>query len=283
MVLVAGITGALGGEVARQLRAQGTTVRGLVRDAKRIPADLAGCSTHVGDALKPETLKGAADGVETVFSCLGASVSSKLGAGWDSFRAVDTPANLALLEEAKRAGAKRFVYVSVFHSAAQKDIAYIRAHEDVVAAIKASGLAHSIVRPTGFFSALAELMDLAKKGPLPSFRGGTAKSNPIHEGDLAQICAEAVAGGPDEVPCGGPDVLSRKEMNALAFAALGKPEKSMAAPLWGLELAAMGAAPFHPRLSQLLEFVASLSKEDLVAPVRGTRKLSDYFRARAAQ
>lgn len=283
MILVAGITGALGAEVARQLRAQGKSVRGLVRDPKRMPADLAGCSTHIGDALKPETLKGVAEGIETVFSCLGAPVSSKASAGWDSFTAVDVPANLALLDEAKRAGVKRFVYVSVFHSEKQKAVGYVAAHEAVAAAVEASGLSHAIVRPTGFFSALAELLELAKKGPLPSFRGGVAKSNPIHEGDLAQLCAEAVLGGPDDVPCGGPEVFTRKEMNALAFAAVGKPEKSMDAPLWGLKLAAMGAAPFHPRLSQLLEFLASLSEEDLVAPVRGTRKMGDYFKERVAR
>lgn len=282
-VLVAGITGFLGGEVARGLLKRGHAVRGLVRDEKRMPADLAACGRHVGDALKPETLKGAADGIDTVFSALGASVSSAMGAGWSSFTAVDVPANLALLEEAKRAGAKRFVYVSVFHSAAQQGIAYIRAHEDVVDAIKASGLQYAIVRPTGFFSALSELLPMAAKGQLPSFKGGAAKSNPIHEGDLAQVCVEAIEGGPEDVPCGGPEVLTRKELNTLACLAVGKPDKAMKAPLWVLKAAAFAASPFHPRMAQLLEFVASLSENDLVAPVKGTRKIGDYFKERVAR
>ena len=104
-VLVAGITGALGGEVARGLLARGHQVRGLLRDERRWPADLGAATKHLGDALKPQTLHGAADGVDTVFSCLGASVSSEPGAGWAGFTSVDTPANLALLAEAKRAGA----------------------------------------------------------------------------------------------------------------------------------------------------------------------------------
>lgn len=282
-VLVAGITGALGGEVARSLLAKGHQVRGLTRDANRWPAGMEKASKHVGDALKPETLKGAADGVDTVFSCLGASVSAELSAGRASFTSVDTPANLALLAEAKRAGAKRFVYVSVFHSEAQKAIKYIRAHEEVVDAIKASGLEYSIVRPTGFFSALSELLPLAEKGRLPSFKGGHAKSNPIHEGDLAQVCVEAIENGPQELPCGGPEVLTRTQMNSLACAAVGKPDKSMKAPLWGLKMAAFCATPFQPRMAQLLEFVASLSEHDLVAPVRGTRRIGDYFKERVAR
>ena len=212
-----------------------------------------------------------------------ACVSSGMGAGWSGFTSVDTPANLALLAEARRAGAKRFVYVSVFHNEAQKALKYIRAHEDVVDAIKASGLAYSIVRPTGFFSALSELLPLAQKGMLPSFNGGQARSNPIHEGDLAQLCVEAIEGSGPELPCGGPDVLTRAQMNALACEAVGKPDKSMKAPLWGLKTAAFCATPFHPRMAQLFAFVASLSEHDLVAPARGTRRMGDYFKERVAR
>lgn len=258
-------------------------MRGLLRDERRWPRDLDAATRHLADALKPRTLTGAAEGVDTVFSCLGASVSSKPGAGWASFTAVDTPANLALLAEAKRAGAKRFVYVSAFHNEATRSLAYIRAHEDVVEAIKASGLEYSILRPTGFFCALAELLGLAEQGRLPSFRGGVAKSNPIHEGDLAQLCVEAIEAGAPEIPCGGPEVLTRKELNSLACAAVGKPDQAIKAPLWGLKAAAFCATPFHPRLAQLFQFVASLSEHDLVAPVRGTRRIGDYFNERVAR
>jgi len=34
----------------------------------------------------------------------------------------------------------------------------------------------------------------AKKGPLPEMNGGAAKTNPIHDGDLAQVCADAIEG-----------------------------------------------------------------------------------------
>ena len=180
-VLLAGVTGSLGIEVARLLHTRGHQVRGLIRDEARLPAGLMLTSKHVGDALIPDTLSGAMHGLDCVFSCLGASVSAEPGAGSRAFTSVDTPANLALLEEAQRAGVKRFVYVSVFHSEAMRELAYIRAHEDVVRAVMRSGLEHSIVRPTGFFSALAELLPLARKGRLPSFKGGKAKSNPIHE------------------------------------------------------------------------------------------------------
>lgn len=282
-VLVAGVSGSLGAEVARLLHTRGDQVRGLVRDEARLPPGLALTSRHVGNALIPDTLAGAMNGVDCVFSCMGASVSSESRAGSQAFTSVDTPANLALLEEAQRAGVKRFVYVSVFHNEAMKDLAYIRAHEDVVHAVKRSGLAFSIIRPTGFFSALCELLPLARRGVLPSFNGGVAKSNPIHEGDLAQVCVEAIHGGSDELAAGGPDILSRAEMNALACAAVGRSSRSLAAPLFALKAAALVASPFQPRIAQLLEFLASLSENDLIAPVRGTRHLRDYFAERVAR
>jgi uncharacterized protein YbjT (DUF2867 family) len=283
-ILLAGVTGSLGAQVARLLIQRGHHVRGLARDAARVPKDLALTSTHIGDARIPDTLTGVMAGIDTVFSCLGASVSASTSAGRRGFTQVDTPANLALLEEAQRAGVKRFVYVSVFHNDAMESLAYIRAHEEVVHAIKRSGLEFSIIRPTGFFSALAELLPMAKNGRLPSLKGGLAKSNPIHEGDLAQVCVEAIEKGPEEVPAGGPDVLTRNEMNQLAFTAVGKPnKKSTPAPLFAMKAAAFVATPFQPRIAQLIQFIAALSEHDLVAPVRGTRHLSDYFAERVAR
>ena len=37
------------------------------------------------------------------------------------------------------------------------------------------------------------------------------------------------------------------------------------------------------RMAQLMEFIASLSEHDLIAPVRGTRHLRDYFAERMAR
>ena len=76
-------------------------------------------------------------------------------------------------------------------------------------------------------------------------------------------------------------MLSRAEMNSLACAAVGAPDKAIKAPLWALKTAAFCATPFHPRLAQLFQFVASLSENTVVAPTRGTRKLGDYFKEHA--
>ena len=275
-VLVAGATGALGRQVVRLLVSRGIPVRVLTRSSggKSLP----GVELFEGDALKPHGLDGAADGAELVFSCLGASVDPA-APGRAGYPDVDTPANVALIEEARRAGVRRFVYVSVFHTPELADLAYVKAHEDVVRALEASGLDFGVVRPTGFFSAFALMLPMARKGTLPLIGSGLARSNPISEVDLAARCVETLLGTAREVEAGGPEVLTRAEVNERVFGALGLPVRNVRLPLWLLGVLAALTRPFHPRASQFMRFLVAVAKHDAVAPVQGQRKLSDALKA----
>lgn len=279
-VLVCGASGALGKMVAEGLTARGVPVRAMVRDPSRAPAGVA--EVAVADALLPASLDAAMAGVDTVFSALGASVLPGMK-GWKGYTGVDVPANLNLLAAAKQAGVRRFVYVSVFHTPAMRSTPYIAAHEAVVDALKASGLSVCIVRPTGFFSALGALVELARKGPLPSLGTGEAKSNPIDDGELAALCVEAVLSDQAEVLAGGPEVLTRAQMSEAAFAAVGKPVKLQKAPVGVAKFMGVVMTPFHPRMAQLTRFIAALSENDAVAPARGKKTLGEYFKERAGR
>src|SRR5262245_4956412 len=98
MVLVAGATGALGAEVVRELKARGRRVRALARSRTKLER-LRGLADElvVADALEPRSLDGAVEGVDGVFSCLGASVIPLPRYGRRSFSAIDTPANRNLI------------------------------------------------------------------------------------------------------------------------------------------------------------------------------------------
>lgn len=279
-LVVAGASGALGRAVCAEAAARGWTVRALVRDPSRAPAGVAVVQADVRD---PVATGRALAGADSVFSCVGASVLPMLGHGWRGFGAVDWPANRALIDAARTAGVRRLTYVSVFHEPAMRSLAYVDAHERVVDYLRASGLAFAVVRPTGFFSALTSYVDMARKGPIPELDGGAARSNPIADEDLAAACADAVdAGDPAlELACGGPQVLSRREIAEAAFAALGRQPRLRRAPAWLLAGAAALARPFHPRISQMMRFVVAISTRDLVAPARGTRRLADALAAHA--
>jgi uncharacterized protein YbjT (DUF2867 family) len=260
---------------------RGWWVRGLTRDANRAGPVSA---LHVGDELMPQTLQGAADGVDLVFSAVGASVSPTLSAGWSAFTTLDVQANRALIDEAKRAGVPRFVYVSVHHTEKMARTPYVRAHEDVVKLLEASGLDYAVIRPTGFYAAFAQaFLDFARKGAVPAMGDGQTKSNPIDESDLALVCADACEGSERFVTAGGPEVMTRDQMAEKAFEALGKPVKLRRAPLGVVKAASLLMRPFHPRMAQMMAFIATLSENDVVAPVRGTRTLVDYYRATEAR
>jgi len=284
-VLVAGATGKLGLEVVGALKQRGDRVRALGRSARKLES-LRGLADelYVADALDASTLPGALDGVDRVFSCLGASVIPLPCYGGKTFTQIDYPANRNLLRAAVAADVRKFVYVSVFgaHKVPHHD--FIRGHELVVEELRKSGLNYSVLRPTGFFSAMDEILLVASRGLLPEFKGGTPRTNPIHEADLAELCVDAFdrpAGW--EADVGGPDALTRKEIAQLAWDAIGKQGKAVRVPVSVLRAAGLLMRPFYPRVGHLFSFIADILVEDFVAPCHGRHHISDYFRERHAE
>jgi uncharacterized protein YbjT (DUF2867 family) len=196
---------------------------------------------------------------------------------------VDYVGNHSLLQAAKAAGVRKFVYVSVFGAPGYAQTAYVRAHEDFAEELKASGLQFAILRPTGFFSAYAEFVRMAAKGPLPLVGGGKARTNPIHDADLAKICVEAIDSADSERAVGGSDIFTRKEIAELAFQALGTKSRTVPMPAFAFGLARALISPFDKRMRDLIEFIGAVSVSDGVAPAVGTHRLADYFREEAAR
>lgn len=279
--LVAGASGLIGKEIVLALKQRGHWVRTLSRDPERAKA-LAGQVDEVlvADATLPGALAESARDIEVVVSALGAAVSPT-ARGSRSFAEVDAAANLALLAEAKRAGVRRFVYVGVYTSESYAETAYVAAHTQVEAAIKASGLGYGFVRPTGVFGAFVELLDLAKKGPLPAIGGGAALTNPVHEADVAAAVVEAaLAAGDVEVDIGGPEELSRRAIAELAFTAQGRRPRILSLPSWLMGVVAAVYGLLNRRVGEFLRFIILASTHSCVAPKLGQRRLADYFAGR---
>ena len=279
-VLIAGATGHLGRAVTRELRDRGCWTRALVRD----PGGLRD-TRHVindvvaGDVATLSLLERACAGVDVVFSCLGSPIS--LSPSWGqrraSHREVDYALNKKLLEAAMHAKASKFVYVSMFGAEKLRHLEYVRAHEDFVDALKQSGITYAVVRPTGFFYSLAELVKLARHPAMALIGSGERRTNPIHEDDLAVVCADAIEGEQTEYAAGGQETYTRKEINELAFAALGKKPRMIRVPPSLVKAGVRAMRPFDPRLSELLLFLVSVSQVDCVAPPTGVHSLKSYY------
>lgn len=282
-VLLAGASGAVGLEVLHQLRQQGCWIRTLSRSEQNAAkfrrfADEA----RFADAAQPGAATGVCEGIDAVISCMGASVSLA-SPEKRSYRQVDTAANMHLLEDAEECGVKRFVYVSAHVEDGYRGTAYIQAHEDVVRRLRSARLESTVVRPTGIFSAFHDLVVMAKRGFGVTIGRGAARTNPIHQRDVALACVEALEGGAEDVEAGGPEVLTRREIVELAFAAVGRKPRIVSTPPAIFRLGSRVYGRFHRRKAELFEFVEAVATHDCIAPVKGTLQLGDYFAALAAK
>lgn len=173
------------------------------------------------EVTHPETLEGLCNGVTTVISSIGIT-RQKDGL---TYMDVDYQANLNLLSEAKKAGVRKFIYVSAINGDKYRQLKIFQAKEAFADALKASGLDHTVMRPNGFFSDMRDFLDMAKGGRVYLFGDGHYQMNPIHGEDLAKVCVDAITSGEKEIAVGGPDNLSQNELAALALKAWKKPNK----------------------------------------------------------
>ena len=278
-VFVAGATGAVGFEFVRLAKAKGCFIHTLSRSPENA-RKLAGFAerTEVQDVC---TAIPSLKGIDAVVSSLGAPVTLN-GPEKRPYREVDLHGNKKILEAAKAAGVRRFLYVSAHLEAGYCDTAYIRAHEGFVNALRVSGLNYSVIRPTGIFAALNDFVNLARWGLTTVIGDGRARTNPVHQADVAAKLLEYLDSGPDEASVGGPETFTRREIAELAFTVLGKRPRVLRVPALAFRLGAKVVRLHNPRLAELLEFVAAVSTTDCVAPSVGRLRLEDHFRSVAS-
>lgn len=282
-ILLAGATGAVGSEVLRLLRDQGHFVRTFSRSAKNAEKIRPLASEVVlGDATRRGSLGEALAGIDVVVSCLGANVALGMSER-RSFRDVDVVAHRNLLEAAQQASAKRFVYLSAHPGPGYDHTRYIRAHLKTEDMLRASGLSCTFVRPTGIYTALVDLIAMARMGIGSVAGNGRARTNPVHPLCVAEEVAAVVEEGPEFVTVGGPEVLTREEIMRIAFEVVGKKPRIMHVPAGVFRFWSAVLRLPHPRLSDMLEFVAAVMTTDTVTEARGKRPLRPFFEALARQ
>lgn len=273
-VLVAGATGYLGGHVTREFKRRGFFVRALARSpGKAKGIEDAADEIVVGEVTKPETVRGICEGMDVVFSSIGITKQRDNL----TFRDVDYQGNRNLLESARTAGVRKFIYTSVFRGPSLLHLDIVKAHEDFVSVLKASGMEYTVVRPNGFFSDMGEYLRMAERGRVFLVGEGDNRINPIHGADLAEVCVDAVGQEVSEIDVGGPDVMTHREIARLAFRSLGKKERVSSLPIWGMRSLVSLTRILNRHQGELLAFMTEAMTADAVAPAAGSRSLADYF------
>lgn len=276
-VAVAGATGYLGGFVARAFAEAGWKVRALARNPDRCAAIRPYCDEiFQAEATVPDTLDGFFHQADVCFSSIGIRHLHR----HPTFREVDCQANLNLVEAAIRAGAPRFVFVSVFRGdELRSELRLAEAREKVADRIRASRMKWIILRPTGFFNDMEEFLRMARSGKVWLPGDGSARLNPVHGADIAAHLLSLMAGGGwnRDYALGGPDVLSLRQIGDLAFHCLRKEPRYGFIPGWLMKSAGVACRPFNANAAALLQAFALLASRDGVAPSIGDHRLKDFF------
>ncbi len=278
-ILVAGSTGYLGRHIVGELLESGRSFRAIARNPKPL-LDLGVRPESIEPRLvtEPESLVGSCEGIDTVISTVGIT-RQKDGL---TYMDVDYQANRNLLDEAIRAGVRKFIYVSALHGEKLRHLKIFEAKERFVDELEASGLDYTIVRPNGFFSDMADFLKMAERGRVFLFGDGSRKLNPIHGADLAKVIIQAINGNEKTLEIGGPDILSHEEIATLALKANGKKPRILHLPDWLRRVAIALTRRFTPvAVYGPLEFFLTTMQSDYVAPQHGTERLGDFFATQA--
>ena len=231
-VVLAGAFGNLGAEILKCLCAAGHEV--VAADLKERPVE--GCEGKYTfkaiNATKPETLNGLCDGVEVVITTMGLTGASTTVTSYD----IDYRGNMNLYAECKKAGVKKFNYISVIscdEPGAEK-VPMLHAKLMVEQEIKKEPMDWVIYRPTGYFYDIAKVFKpYIDKGEMQLLKGyGGVRANVVDCPDFAQFIVDHMCDTNVTYNVGGKETYTYEEMAQMCFDAAGKPMKIKWAPIW---------------------------------------------------
>lgn len=221
-VLLAGAFGNLGFEILKVLTERGFEV--VAADLNEKESELKGKYTFKNiDATQPETLKGLCDGIDTVITTMGLTTASTKFTSYD----IDYQGNLNLLNEAKAANVKKFVYTSVIackEPGAEK-VPMLDAKAKFEDEVIKSGIPYVIHRPTGYFYDIAKVFKpYVDKGEMQLLKGyHGVKANVVDCPDFANYIVDHIDDENKIYEVGGKETYTYEEMAKMCMRAAGKP------------------------------------------------------------
>ena len=304
LLALTGATGFIGQYLLRELPKRGYRLLMLLRRPASVPMLTA--SAVIGDLARPQNMSAALEGVDAVIHSAGLAHGMS-GVPEDDYRVLNTEATIGLARAARRAGAKRFVFLSSIRAQCgpTSDTVLTEAVEprptDAYRRSKLAaerGLAELdldwvslravLVYGPGVKGNMAQLMRLARSPfPLPLASRKARRSLLALENLLAAI--EAVLAAPGTlrrvVIAADPQALTVAEMIAAMRSGLGRQPNVFPLPtaLIELLLRAAGREEIHQRLSGSLvadpSALISLGWAPPLATPAGLAKLMHVNRA----
>ena len=268
MILVVGSTGMLGSLITHRLVANGAVVRVLSR---RGTSDTFGVDAVQGDLKDRASLDAACKGVTTVIT----TANSAQRGGADTVESVDMAGNLSLIDAARQAGVKQFLFVSAAAVDEASPVPLFAAKARAERHLRESGMRWTVLAPHVFMDVWFPMIigaALAAGQPVPLVAGGKSKHSMIAADDVAAFAAAAVdhpAAFNQRLVLGGPEPLSWLDVVDQASAIVGRPlPTELVEPGWPIPT-------LSPPMDQVIgNMAAGLEQQDVILD---TTKTAETF------
>lgn len=217
-VVLAGAYGNLGADIFRSLVSAGHEVIALDMMQRDIGVS-SGFKFIKIDVTDPKTLEGSCDGADILITTVGLTKGSATVSNYD----IDYQGNLNLLAEAKKAGIKNFVYVSVVKADTAPDVPMVNAKYLFEQELKKSGLTYVIHRPTGYFYDIIKVFKpMIEKGKVTLLGKEPVYANIVSTEDFASFIVDHMTDENVTYSVGGKEKYSYEEIAKMCFEAAGK-------------------------------------------------------------
>jgi len=234
MLLLTGASGLVGSELRRRLLADGQAVRCLVRDPRRLGEDRVRVQIALGDLADPPSFRNALRGVDTVVHLAAAVRDQPRG----SIEELSGIATWRLVDAARRAGARRFVFFSALGASTQSRSRLLRAKALAEAAVRDSGLETTIFAPSIIYAPGDRYLTLLSRlalvpGVMPLPGSGLARFAPIWVADVADCVMASLASasnGTRRLELAGPEILTHEQIVRIAVSATGRRRRLLRIP-----------------------------------------------------
>jgi NADH dehydrogenase len=216
MLLLTGATGLVGSALLPRLVADGTQVRCLVRDPRRLGAQRVRVQIALGDLTDPPSFRNALRGVQTVVH-LAASIRDQPAGSIEELNGIAT---WRMVEAAERSGVERFLFFSVLGASTHHRSRFFRAKALAEQAVREADLRSTVFAPSIIYAPgdpwLTLLERLALLPVMPLSGRGRAVFQPIWAEDAAACVIAALReASPDHrerYELAGPETLSHSEI-----------------------------------------------------------------------
>jgi uncharacterized protein YbjT (DUF2867 family) len=220
MILVTGATGFVGRHLNERLRKDNLPVRGLVRTPEKAQAlrDL-GVEAAVGDIADAVSLEAAMQGCKKIIHLVGI-IQEAPGV---TFKGVHVDGTRNLLDTAKKAGVRHFVYQSALGTRPNARSQYHRTKWEAEELVRASGIPFTILRPSLIYGPgdlfTIRLSEMIRLSPVvPVIGSGRSRIQPIFIDDVTECIRKIVTSDSylnEMYEIGGPEQLTYEEATTM--------------------------------------------------------------------